>query len=138
MSETLHKCRVCQKRKPADAFHKDKTRSNGLCAKCKVCVREHMKERKSEIRDKIRELKKQPCVDCGNTYDPVCMDFDHLEEYDKSHGVSAMVSRSKAWPAIEAEIAKCELVCANCHRLRTKKRTDARIAAENAEHDLTE
>lgn len=72
----------------------------------------------------INEAKAVPCSDCGVTYPPECMDFDHIAERGgKIAAVSAMVSRW-AEDDIIAEIAKCEVVCANCHRIRTKNRRD--------------
>jgi hypothetical protein len=53
-------------------------------------------------------------VDCGED-DIVVLEFDHLR--DKRHNVSAMTT--ELWHHIEAEIAKCEVVCANCHKRRT-------------------
>jgi L-lysine 2,3-aminomutase len=70
-----------------------------------------------------REAKSQPCMDCGNRYHPECMDFDHLR--DKSDNVSVMVYRDYSVAALLAEIEKCELVCANCHRTRTRIRREA-------------
>lgn len=64
-------------------------------------------------------LKRNPCTDCGIVYHPVSMDFDHLPQYKKlsNNGFTAM-SKTR----ILAEIKKCELVCANCHRVRTWRR----------------
>lgn len=68
----------------------------------------------------LRELKKdKPCADCGIVYDPVCMDWDHIVE-GKSLNLSKMNSYSM--DRVLAEIALCELVCSNCHRLRTLNR----------------
>jgi len=50
------------------------------------------------------------------------MDFDHLPGEDKVKYISKMVARSWSLAKIDAEIAKCELVCANCHRIRTARR----------------
>ena len=65
----------------------------------------------------IRGLKRdKPCVDCGIVYPHMCMDFHHVRGH-KIYNVSQMVSgQSKA--TIRKEAAKCELVCANCHRIR--------------------
>jgi hypothetical protein len=60
------------------------------------------------------------CVDCGYRDHPAALDFDHLDPLNKRCQVSAMAGRLKA--DIEAEIAKCEVVCANCHRIRTFNR----------------
>ena len=66
------------------------------------------------------ELKSKPCIDCGGEYIPTAMHFDHIGT-DKESGVANMLTQS-SWEAIEKEIAKCELVCGNCHALRTAKR----------------
>ena len=63
-------------------------------------------------------LKDGPCTDCGGRFPPECMDWDHLR--DKKFDLANANTRSPA--SILAEIAKCELVCANCHRIRTKGR----------------
>lgn len=66
----------------------------------------------------IRSLRERPCTDCGVEYPYYIMEFDHLG--DKFLPISRMLTRS--WKLIEAEIAKCEVVCANCHRARTHHR----------------
>jgi hypothetical protein len=81
----------------------------------------YKKARKSLIvkkRNYILELKKQPCTDCGKCYPYYVMDFDHLR--DKLNSVSKMKLHS--WTRLKEEIAKCELVCSNCHRIRTYNR----------------
>lgn len=60
-----------------------------------------------------------PCADCGQRFPAVCMDFDHLSALTKVDTVSALLRRGRRIDAIEAEIAKCDVVCANCHRVRT-------------------
>lgn len=60
----------------------------------------------------------QGCADCGYNSHPAALDFDHLGE--KLYAVSMM--RSYSWQSIMREVAKCEVVCANCHRIRTDNR----------------
>lgn len=76
------------------------------------------RERKSEY---LRELRDNPCTDCGQNYPWYVMEFDHLR--DKHLPLSRMVSAS--WKQIYAELEKCELVCANCHAVRTHNRRHA-------------
>jgi len=64
------------------------------------------------------------CVDCGYNENPVALDFDHLPGSVKVAQVSHMEGYKKE--KIEAEIAKCEVVCANCHRIRTYNRREER------------
>ena len=68
------------------------------------------------------ELKsKTPCADCGGRFHHAAMEWDHLPGRKKLSDVSSLVSRHN--PAlILAEIAKCELVRANCHAVRSFER----------------
>jgi len=63
------------------------------------------------------------CVDCGYNVNPHALDFDHVRG-EKVGNVARMLSSNYAWSTIEAEIAKCEVVCANCHRIRTMLRLE--------------
>lgn len=77
-------------------------------------------EQRSRTRAAVAELKRAPCADCRRTLDPVCMDFDHRPGTKKLGSVSSLI-----WAGLQVvlrEIAKCDLVCANCHRLRTHTR----------------
>jgi hypothetical protein len=65
-------------------------------------------------------LSKHPCVDCGCT-DIRCLEFDHVRG-NKSAGIAQMLHDAISWATIEAEIAKCEVRCANCHRIKTLER----------------
>lgn len=62
-----------------------------------------------------------PCQDCGHKFPACCMDFDHRERKSKVKEVGYLVHASRSWQEIVRELAKCDLVCANCHRIRTKK-----------------
>ena len=73
--------------------------------------------RKKAIRQWLNEYKEShPCTDCNVNYPAYVMDFDHTR--DKLYNISALIN-SSSMTKIKAEIAKCELVCANCHRQRT-------------------
>jgi hypothetical protein len=69
----------------------------------------------------IAFFKANPCRDCGET-DPVVLEFDHLR--DKKFCIGQAL-HTRTWAAIVAEIQKCEVVCANCHRRRTARRRGA-------------
>lgn len=63
-----------------------------------------------------------PCVDCKNYFlEPEVLEFDHIGS-DKTLHVSTMCYRPMSLDRIKKEIQKCELVCANCHRVRTASR----------------
>lgn len=60
------------------------------------------------------------CVDCGYDAHVAALNFDHLPGEEKVANVASMMSRGRE--AIEAEIAKCEVRCANCHAIITAER----------------
>lgn len=64
-------------------------------------------------------------MDCGGIFHPCQMHFDHRDPEEKTSKYSspAQMYQSK-WGKIEIELAKCDLVCANCHALRTYLRGD--------------
>ena len=75
-------------------------------------------ERKRLLKEMVDDLKSNPCSDCGNGFPPYCMDFDHVSG-EKKHIVSHMVAKGYSRQKVLDEIAKCALVCAVCHRIRT-------------------
>lgn len=72
------------------------------------------------VRCVILFIKDMPCADCGKKYPPCAMDFDHVRGTKKISVSGGYVY--VGMPALEKELAKCDLVCANCHRIRTWKR----------------
>ncbi len=65
-------------------------------------------------------LLEHPCVDCGQA-DVRVLEFDHVRG-NKSASITRLLGRAVSWETIETEIAKCEVRCANCHRIRTNER----------------
>ena len=134
-------CSRCKQEKPLDEF--SLSRRTSRQAYCRLCANEvgrenyHAnKERYFQLaRDRDRRLdelinsyKAQPCADCGESYPPYVMDFDHGDGADKEEKISTMRRRRMAFAKIIAEIEKCEVVCANCHRERTNRRSPARYS----------
>lgn len=77
--------------------------------------------RKRVIQKFLIECKDVPCTDCGIKYPPFVMDFDHVRG-TKSFNLSRAASKRISLDVLKEEINKCEVVCANCHRLRTHSR----------------
>jgi hypothetical protein len=76
-------------------------------------------QRVKDTAEFIASLKKKPCADCKKTYPPYVMDFDHV----RGKKVRAIASaRSWSKKRIMEEVEKCDLVCSNCHRIRTWKK----------------
>lgn len=67
-------------------------------------------------------LSVRSCVDCGCS-NWIVLEFDHLPEYEKTCNISEMHQMSL--DRIKAEIAKCEVVCSNCHTIRSFKQSGA-------------
>ncbi len=67
----------------------------------------------------MRDLKSsRPCTDCGGWFHPAAMTFDHLPGTIKRSEISTLLYSGYRKVLLD-EIAKCELVCANCHAVRT-------------------
>jgi hypothetical protein len=95
-----------------------------VCACChrvrtRIQIPESEDPRRKEFYRKIALLKQDSCMDCGFKFQPVSMDFDHVRG-TKVATVSQM--RTFSWGRVTLELAKCDLVCANCHRIRTNNR----------------
>ncbi|MBB3325950.1 hypothetical protein [Microlunatus antarcticus] len=85
-------------------------------------VREDNLRRKTVAAEGLETyLRAHPCVDCGTT-DVRVLEFDHRPDEAKSANVSAMVGMGLPWGRILVEIAKCDVRCANCHRIATMTR----------------
>lgn len=80
---------------------------------------------KREHRHVVREftdwLKNVPCYDCGNSFPPYAMDFDHRDPMMKINDVSRL--RTASLNRLLDEITKCDIICAICHRIRTHNAT---------------
>lgn len=130
-------CSACNEDKPETEFNwkkKDVKRH----ARCKECTKKDKKrhyvnnrdsyitkqrkiniQKKLEIKSLVFEhLTKHPCVDCGED-DIRVLDFDHLNPNDKRFNISdAHRHYQYSIKKVNEEIAKCDVRCANCHRIR--------------------
>ena len=89
----------------------------------KARQRASKKERKRALKENIRRLKeKTPCYDCHENYPYYVMDFDHRDGEIKEGNVATLLGDRWAIEKLTNEIAKCDIVCANCHRKRTYQR----------------
>ena len=134
----MRRCGRCGERKPLDEFawrRRAKGQLDNYCRSCRSAYnQEHYAANRQRYIDAARARKvavtaerlayliavfvDHPCVDCGET-DPIVLEFDHLR--DKKFSISkGIVDRN--WQSVLAEIDKCDVVCANCHRRRTAKR----------------
>ena len=71
----------------------------------------------------VNSHKDHPCFDCGIKYPPYVMDFDHKDPTTKLTNINRMIHvHNFSEEKILTEINKCDIVCANCHRVRTYSR----------------
>ena len=135
MSVDMMRCCESRNDLPRSEFNKRKLSPDGLQHICRTCQRGYYQRNKTHIqglkranKERLRQeqaalvldyLESHPCVDCGET-DLVVLEFDHCRD-EKFAGVATMIG-SYSTRAVLEEIAKCDVVCANCHVRRTAKR----------------
>lgn len=84
------------------------------------------KAKRRDIAEYIRTFKDgKPCADCRESFPSYVLDFDHRDQTTKTIIVSR-IARTQSWRRLHAELAKCDVVCANCHRVRTHAQEVAR------------
>lgn len=125
-------CSTCGEIKPLAEFHRSSRYSDGRKTTCRICrnvqnrsypigeeryIRQ--RTRYKQLRKIIEIAKAQPCVDCGIQYPGPVMHFHHRDPKTKVAEVAKMVSRTEK--TLLAEIAKCDIMCANCHIIRHLK-----------------
>ena len=112
-----------------------------LQTECKKCTRLYLRAhyaknkqkyiRKAKIYDKknkeaimknvLAYLLEHPCIGCGEA-NPVILEFDHRDPKTKISEISTLVSVNRnSWETVKQEIDKCDIRCANCHRMKTAK-----------------
>lgn len=97
--------------------------------KVKATAREWTKAQRIKIAAFIRALKEaSPCMDCDEHFPYYVMDFDHVRG-EKKFDLARAGAKAISFRMIQEEIDKCDLVCANCHRVRTHERKKERDAA---------
>ena len=144
----MRACTKCGEVKPLEAFPpvwRGEDKRQTWCRDCfasygkayyrrnhereKTRLLKNLAARRTENHQKIvAYLQSHPCVDCGET-DIVVLEFDHLAQ--KLADISKFANGSRSWERIAAEIAKCEVRCANCHRRKTLAHARVRATTTN-------
>ena len=126
------RCSRCEQTKPIDQFNwknKSKGRRQTTCRICQSAyTKEHYRKNKQPYKDRALAQKAtalewkreyiaaRECADCG-TQDHRVLEFDHVTG-EKDGNISRMAHSGYSVPTLEAEAAKCEIRCANCHKIR--------------------
>lgn len=125
----IKECKRCGNLHELSNFRSAKTKS-GVTSYCKPCEDEYKTEwhlkRRIEIKNWIyNHLKLNPCVDCGET-DVLALDFDHVRGARKRYNIAhAFMLTGMTVKKLETEIAKCDVRCGKCHRIRTHKASNS-------------
>lgn len=134
VTRTLSKCSLCGEHKPDEDFSWKVVgvKRQYHCRACHASYRrEHyLKNKEKYIKKAVAHTKStrkaffewksgQKCADCGNS-DMRVLEFDHING-NKTGNIANLVGRVSG-ASLEEELAKCEVVCANCHRIRTATR----------------
>lgn len=93
--------------------------------KAKARLANHFLGKQNAIKERLqwyRTLKANPCIDCGRSFPPEAMDFDHRDPKQKRDEISRMIKQSRSLELISKELDRCDLVCACCHRIRETER----------------
>ena len=114
----MKKCNKCNVEKSLDHYTKRKSSKDGYNIHCKECMGQYYKDNKQQYFNRRKwfydikaELK---CERCGFDH-PAALDFHHKDPTQKSFGISANKHIDKE--KVLDEIKKCEVLCANCHRV---------------------
>lgn len=99
---------------------------------CKECMAEYKRQshwnRNLDIKRFIYEYRKQtPCVDCGLVGNPMLVEFDHIKGDKKFNLAHAFMKKGMTIDIVKQEIAKCEIRCNNCHRIKTHRESNSWI-----------
>lgn len=131
------RCIDCLEVKPSASFRWSSKGHLRRIPRCKECDALHLAADRQEnkgryvaskrrqyraLRDLVDQHKVDPCLDCGQSFPTYVMDFDHRDPTTKISKVSQLVYSGSS-VLVLAEIAKCDLVCSNCHRIRTHTRS---------------
>ncbi len=122
-------CKLCRRIKLREYQRRNRKCVN---AKSREWRRAHLSEVRKADNERSRQkrvaaqaiansAKAVPCADCGATFPPYVMDFDHRDPVDKLFAVGTGIGQHQPLDLLW-EIEKCDVVCANCHRIRTHKR----------------
>ena len=120
MSDTL-RCTKCQRDLPVDDFSRSRKNRfrGGRHYSCRECDSNRSYLLLKRNRQLVLEAKDVPCMDCGVRYPFWIMQFDHVRG-EKLFDLSQASGRAEQ--KVKDEIAKCDIVCSNCHDDRTYKR----------------
>jgi hypothetical protein len=130
-------CKNCCSDKRIEVYAENKEKELEYCRtyklnnpeKRKVSANKYAAKNYLWFRSMLNDIKNVPCLDCKRKFSPCAMDFDHRDPANKLFNISE--AQSKSEKTLLAEMVKCDLVCANCHRSREYNRRHLKISYLN-------
>lgn len=140
-------CTVCGESKTDEDFFYRNKRAEKLHSQCKECYalkrrkiwhthyhkygskyRERAIVRNRKIKNNLKKimfdyLSDKSCLQCG-VNDPRVLEFDHIKPSTKSFSIAQAINNTQKWENILLEINKCQILCANCHKIKTAEEQD--------------
>lgn len=147
-------CSICGEAKNNDNFYYRNRTKSVLHSQCKDCYtekrreswktyyhkhgskyRQHAVQRNRELKASLRNkmleyLDNKRCVECGIN-NPIVLEFDHIDPKTKSFSIASGISNTRSWESIMEEIDKCQILCANCHKIKTSKEQNWYKSSDN-------
>ena len=131
-------CRVCLQDKPTSEFAFRNKSKGTRAGECKTCHNRYGKAwyqrnrakqmayvnaRRRRLSEQIRlflldYLKSHPCRVCGID-NPVVLEFHHKNPQEKKYNIAHLIHRGCTLEVVKKEVEKCDVLCANCHRIET-------------------
>lgn len=115
-------CSSCKETKSFDSYHnRGGSRKNEYQAKCKDCRNLESREYKRKTSNLVKRWKlRKGCANCGfKARHSVQLDIDHIIPKRKKTKDRQAINTGWSRKRLKEELAKCQVLCANCHRLKT-------------------
>ena len=138
LCKDMKTCTKCKKDKNENDFawkNKAKGKKASRCKECQKLIsndwyskntKKHLinvKKNNTLYRDRNRDyvweyLSSHSCIDCGQN-NPIVLEFDHRNPEEKECEIYKLARSMVSMAKLKREIQKCEIRCANCHRIKT-------------------
>lgn len=112
IQEEMNKCEIV-----CSNCHRERTHNRSVHQNVNKKSKTPTRDKLFLIVNKIKES--SSCMDCDQSYHSYQMDFDHRDQTLKINGITDMIVSQQSIEIIMSEIDKCDLICANCHAMRS-------------------
>ena len=133
----MKQCNICHKELPQTEFFTAKVTENKTYYRlqCKKCTSKIRKKRRNEIKNWFNDWKKTlHCKKCGND-DWRVLEFHHRNREEKEFAIGAVLNNGISKEKLMAEANKCDVLCANCHRITHWEENNKKYESINSEED---